>query len=70
MAFISLYNQPLPAVIGNNRYLQNLQHVSYALSLIKHEISSIQLADYIFETVAFTFHGAYPGQGWPIGTFS
>ena len=44
--------------------------VGDALTLVKKLISRSQLADDLLGAVAFAFHGASPGQVWPVGKLS
>jgi hypothetical protein len=44
--------------------------VGDALTLVKKLISRSQLADDLLVAVAFAFHGASPGQAWPVGKLS
>jgi hypothetical protein len=57
-------------VIGGSRNLQGSADVGDALTLVKKLISRSQLADDLFGAVALAFHGASPGQVWPIGKLS
>jgi len=41
-----------------------------ALALIEELLSGAQLADYLPGSVALAFHGASPGQVWPVGKLS
>jgi hypothetical protein len=43
-----------PAYIGNR------------LALVEQLLGTAQLADHLLGVVAFAFHGASPGQLWPI----
>jgi hypothetical protein len=45
-------------------------NVGDALTLVKKLISRSQLSDDLLGAVAFAFHGASPGQVWPIGKLS
>ena len=57
-------------MIGGSRNLQGSADVGDALTLVKKLISRSQLADDLLGAVAFAFHGASPGQVWPIGKLS
>jgi hypothetical protein len=40
------------------------------LALVEQLLGTAQLADDLLGVVAFAFHGASPGQVWPIGKLS
>ena len=60
----------LPAVIGRGRHLKSPADVGHALALIEELLSGAQLADDLLGSVALGFHGASPGQVWPVGKLS
>jgi len=59
--------QLLPAVIGRGWHLQSAADIGHALALIEELLSSAQLADDLLGSMALAFHGAAPGQVWPVG---
>jgi hypothetical protein len=40
------------------------------LALVEQLLGTAQLADDLLGVVAFAFHGASPGQVWPVGKLS
>ena len=59
----------LPTVVGGSGYLQASAYVDNGLSFVE-QLGAVQLADDLLGVVAFAFHGASPGQVWPIGKLS
>jgi len=47
---------------------QGPTNVSDVLALVEELLSGTQLADDLLRSVALTFHGASPGQVWPLGS--
>ena len=60
----------LPAMIGRYRHLQGSAHIGNGLALVQSLVCRPQLADDLLGGVALAFHGAYPGQVWPVGKLS
>ena len=60
----------LPTVVGGSRYLQSSACIGNGLSLVEQLLGAPQLADDLLGAVAFAFHGASPGQVWPVGKLS
>ena len=60
----------LPTVVGGSRYLQGSAYIGNCLALVEQLLGTAQLADDLLGVVAFAFHGASPGQVWPIGKLS
>jgi hypothetical protein len=60
----------LPTVVGGSRYLQSSNYIGNCLALVEQLLGTAQLADDLLGIVAFAFHGASPGQVWPIGKLS
>ena len=60
----------LPAVIGRGRHLKRSADVGDALALIEELHSGAQSGDDLLGSVALAFHGASPGQVWPVGKLS
>ncbi len=55
---------------GPRQYLKGAANISDGLALVEEQLSGTQLADDLFGSVAFAFHGASPGQVWPAGKLS
>jgi hypothetical protein len=62
--------QMLPAVVSRRRNFQGSANVSNDLALVQKLLSGPQLADDLLGAVVFDFHGASPGQFWPVGKLS
>ncbi len=62
--------QMLPAVVNRRRNFQGSTGLSNDLVLVQKLLSGQQLADDLLEAVVFDFHGASPGQFWPVGKLS
>ena len=60
----------LPTVVGGSGYLQGSAYIGNGLSLVEQLLGTAQLADDLLGVVAFAFHGASPGQVWPVGKLS
>jgi len=60
----------LLTVVGGCGYLQISSHIGNCLALVEQLHGTAQLADDLLGVVAFAFHGAFPGQVWPIGKLS
>jgi hypothetical protein len=56
-----------PAVVRGSRHLQGPADVGDALALVEELLSGAQLADDLLGGVTLAFHGASPGQVWPLG---
>ena len=58
----------MAAEIGRGRHLKGPADVNNALTPVEELLSDAQLADDLLGRVVIAFHGASPGQGWPVGS--
>ena len=56
--------------LSRGRHLKGPADVGNGLALVEELLSGAQLADDLLGSVALAFHGASPGQVWPVGRLS
>ena len=67
---VRLKAQQAPTASPNLRLVHGLVESANALSLMEQLINSSLFTDDLLGAVALAFHGASPGQVWPIGKLS